>query len=211
MPPIIEVRINDRHECNTTTVSSACALLDQAKLVNTENTLFRTSNSFQNQQQKPHSLIGRFPSAPPERTTKPNPPVHIATVHYGEEPTPETTSKQVLIQQFYAQLEKMKAAFATAEPAHQMTTNTLTFDDGQVRQISASNQLKEKASVIRPTHCTAQEHAHPKPPVSKVRSVTEAFIFISGKAKHLSDVNSERQSSEYDFFRNVICEKSLST
>jgi hypothetical protein len=66
----------------------------------------------------------------------------------------------------------MKATFNTEEP-HQITTNTLTFDNGEVRQTSATNQLKEKTIVTRVPSANVQQH-NTKPPVPKVRF----YIFI---------------------------------
>ena len=79
----------------------------------------------------------------------PAPIAHIATVQYTDPPLPDPNSKQLLIQQFYAQLEQMKAVFS-AELNPKLTTNTLTFDDGQVQQTSTSEGLKEKPIPVRP-------------------------------------------------------------
>jgi hypothetical protein len=102
-----------------------------------------------------------------DTASKPTPAVHIATVYYGEPEPPDATNKQALIQQFYTQLEKMKATFNTEQP-HQLTTNTLTFDNGQVRQTSATNQLKEKTIITRESSATVQPTTK-KPPIPKVR------------------------------------------
>lgn len=111
------------------------------------------------------------------------PSVHIATVHYGETPPVEAPNKQVLIQQFYEQLEKMKATFNTnpIESSPQITMNTLTFDNGQVIQSSTTNQLKGK--VVTPTTrhipSTTASQNNKKPPIPKVRiSLKETFQFI---------------------------------
>ena len=66
----------------------------------------------------------------------------------------------------------MKATFniEPAEQVRQITTNTLTFDNGQVCQTSATNQLKEKTTVIRVASATVQQNIK-KPPIPKVRVV----------------------------------------
>ena len=79
-----------------------------------------------------------------------NPVVHIATVQYSDPPLPDSTNKQMLIQQFYAQLEQMKAVFS-AELNPKLTTNTFTFDKGEVQQICTSEGLKEKPIPVRQT------------------------------------------------------------
>lgn len=56
----------------------------------------------------------------------------------------------MLIQQFYAQLEQMKAVFSTDLNPKKLTTNTLTFDNGQVQQTIDSHALKEKPPIARP-------------------------------------------------------------
>ncbi|CAF3899287.1 unnamed protein product, partial [Rotaria sp. Silwood1] len=117
-------------------------------------------------QQKPHSLIGRYQLSNVDTSSKSNPSVHLATVYYDENQPTEITNKQILIQQFYTQLEKMKATFDT-EQSHQITTNTFTFDNGQVRQTSAMNQLKEKTIVTHVSSANIQ-HNNMKPPIPKV-------------------------------------------
>ena len=64
----------------------------------------------------------------------------------------------------------MKATFNTnpTESSPQITTNTLTFDNGQVKQSSATNQLKEKSTIRRPSSATIMQN-NKKPPVPKVR------------------------------------------
>lgn len=67
------------------------------------------------------------------------------------------TNKQLLIQQFYAQLEQMKTVFKMdAQP--QLTTNTLVIDKGQVEQVTTANPLKEK-TVIERVSPTVHVHA----------------------------------------------------
>jgi hypothetical protein len=63
----------------------------------------------------------------------------------------------------------MKATFNTEqfEPSRQVTTNTLTFDNGQVKQTLATNQLKEKTTVPRISSATVKLNDK-KPPVPKV-------------------------------------------
>ncbi|UJR31941.1 hypothetical protein I4U23_019414 [Adineta vaga] len=161
LPMNTELNNDDTYLCNDTTVSSVCELLDQATL-----------------KQKPHSLIGRYqlPSTetPTTSTTKPIPAVHIATVHYGEMQPTETANKQVLVQQFYNQLEKFKATFntETSEPLHQLTTNTLTFDNGLVRQTFATNHLKEKPPIARISSATVKQ-IDKKPVVPQKLKVTK--------------------------------------
>jgi hypothetical protein len=60
----------------------------------------------------------------------------------------------------------MKAVFNT-EQTHQITTNTLTFDNGQVQQTLATNQLKEKIISKRVPSATVPEN-NKKPPIPKV-------------------------------------------
>lgn len=50
----------------------------------------------------------------------------------------------------------MKTTFnlEQSDPSHQITTNTLTFDDGQVKQTSATNELKEKIPIRRISSAT---------------------------------------------------------
>ncbi len=64
----------------------------------------------------------------------------------------------------------MKSTFNIdqSEQSHQITTNTLTLDDGQVKQISVTNQLKEKMTMRRISSATVPQN-HKKPPISKVR------------------------------------------
>jgi hypothetical protein len=63
----------------------------------------------------------------------------------------------------------MKATFnpEQSEAPRQITTNTLTFDNGQVKQILTTNQLKEKTTVPRVTSATIKLNEK-KPPISKV-------------------------------------------
>ena len=102
-----------------------------------------------------------------DASSKSNSSLHLATVHYDEIQPVETTNKQILIQQFYTQLEKMKATFGT-EQCHRITTNTLTFDNGQVNQASATSQLKEKTTLRRASSAAMQQD-NKKPPVPKVK------------------------------------------
>jgi hypothetical protein len=64
----------------------------------------------------------------------------------------------------------MKATFNMdqTDQLHQMTTNTLTFDDGQVKQTSATNQLKEKMTIKRASSAIVPRN-NKKPPIPKVR------------------------------------------
>jgi len=150
--------------CDSTTVSSVCELIDQPALVKIV-TIFRKTSDifFFFQQRKPHSLIGRYQSIPSEASSKPplppQPPpssLHLATVYYGSnEPTEQPVNKQALVQQFYTQLEKMKATFNTEPASSQITTKTLTFDDNQqVQQISTTKELHEKIPVRRISSAT---------------------------------------------------------
>ena len=76
----------------------------------------------------------------------PEAPVRTGNVVLPSEPD----DKQALIRQFYSQLERMKTTFNThPEPTVQLTTNTFTFDGGQVQQTAASNQLKGKVLQTR--------------------------------------------------------------
>ncbi|CAF4787279.1 unnamed protein product [Rotaria sp. Silwood1] len=149
-----QIPINIDLTTDNTTISSVCELVDQTKL-----------------QQKPHSLIGRYQLSNVDTSSKSNPSVHLATVYYDENQPTEITNKQILIQQFYTQLEKMKATFDT-EQSHQITTNTFTFDNGQVRQTSAMNQLKEKTIVTHVSSANIQ-HNNMKPPIPKRQTTTK--------------------------------------
>lgn len=64
----------------------------------------------------------------------------------------------------------MKATFDIdqPDPSHQITTNTLTFDKGEVKQTCATNQLKEKIPTRRISSASVPP-TNPKPPVPKVR------------------------------------------
>jgi hypothetical protein len=66
----------------------------------------------------------------------------------------------------------MKATFNTDQPeqSRQITTNTLTFNDGQVKQTSATNQLKEKMTMRQISSATVLQN-NKKPPIPKVRFV----------------------------------------
>jgi hypothetical protein len=105
-----------------------------------------------------------------DTSSKPAPSVHIASVHYGETQPPEAANKQILIQQFYTQLEKMKVTFniEPTEQSHQITTNTLTFNNGQVKQTTATNHIKEKSPITRVPSATAPK-TNKKSPMPKVR------------------------------------------
>lgn len=78
----------------------------------------------------------------------------------------------------------MKATFNLdqTEPSPQLTTNTLTFhNDGQVKQSTATNQLKEKTIIKRVSSATIPPNTK-KPALPKVRKIsliTIAFITIS--------------------------------
>ncbi|CAF1369907.1 unnamed protein product [Rotaria sordida] len=154
IPINIEITTDNTNLCDNTTISSVCELVDQTKL-----------------QQKPHSLIGRYQLSNVDISSKSNPSVHLATVHYDDNQPLDITNKHILIQQFYTQLEKMKATF-DIEQSHQMTTNTFTFDNGQVSQTSATNQLKEKSTVTRVSSATIQ-HNNKTPPISKKQTPTK--------------------------------------
>ncbi|CAF0928755.1 unnamed protein product [Adineta ricciae] len=157
LPVDTELNNDETYLCNNTTVSSVCELLDQAKL-----------------QQKPHSLIGRYQLPQVDNTAKSSPAVHVATVYYGESQPSEPANKQHLIQQFYSQLENFKTTFNTesSEPLRQLTTNTLTFDNGQVRQTSATKHLKEKPPVARVSSATVRQ-ADKKPVAPKKPKLTK--------------------------------------
>jgi flagellar biosynthesis/type III secretory pathway ATPase len=80
----------------------------------------------------------------------------------------EPEDKQALIRKFYTQLERMKTTFNTHhEPAVHLTTNTFTFDDGQVQQTAASNQLKGKVLQTR-TSPVARQPNERKATVARV-------------------------------------------
>jgi hypothetical protein len=119
-------------------------------------------------------------------------PAHVATVHYADEQTTSETrnKKQALIQQFYTQLEQMKATFNN-ESMRQLTTNTLVFDNGQVQQRSAVQAIKEKSSLIRPCHISGS-HTVAKPPLPtvKARSKQDPLSSVSTQlfCFHLRDV-----------------------
>ncbi|CAF2646325.1 unnamed protein product [Rotaria sp. Silwood2] len=184
IPINIELTTNNTNLCDNTTLSSVCELVDQTKL-----------------HQKPHSLIGRYQLSNVDTSSKSNPTVHLATVHYDEIQPPELTNKQILIQQFYAQLEKMKATFDT-EQSHQITTNTFTFDNGQVRQTSAMNQLKEKTTVTRVSSATVRPNNNMKPSIPKKQTtrknpssrVQSAPIIMATQSSN-NDRNYQRTSS----------------
>ena len=142
-------------------------------------------------------MIGRY---------QPPPSVHIATVHYGESQPPELASKQVLIQQFYDQLEKMKATFNVeqTEPSPQLATNTLTFDnDGQVKQSTATNQLKEKTISKRIASATPPPNTK-KPPVLKVRERVRLIKSV------LMPISLLTKFAEYFFLRQSCLSFTLS-
>ncbi|CAF3928925.1 unnamed protein product [Adineta steineri] len=157
-----EIPVNIELNNDDTTISSVCELIDQTKL-----------------KQKPHSLIGRYQlpnadtSSPPPRPTTPS--IRIATVHYGDTPSTEPANKQVLIQQFYNQLEKMKATFNTKPPEtpRQLTTNTLTFDNGQVKQTSAIKQIQEKTTIPRVPSATMKPIDKKPPPAPQKPKITK--------------------------------------
>ena len=94
----------------------------------------------------------------------------------------------MLIQQFYSQLEKMKATFNTnpTESSPQITTNTLTFDNGQVIQSSATNQLKEKTTTTTQRISSAStSQNNRKPSVSKVSIAVEYSIYHTELSRKL--------------------------
>ena len=77
----------------------------------------------------------------------------------------------------------MKATFNTnpTDSSPQITTNTLTFDNGQVIQSSTTNQLKGKAATPTARHIsnTTTSQNNKKPPIPKVRiSLKEKIQFI---------------------------------
>ena len=147
------------------------------------------------QQQKPHSLIGRYQLPHVDSTTKSSPAVHVATVHYGESQPSEPANKQHLIQQFYSQLENFKATFNTesSEPLRQLTTNTLTFDNGQVRQTSATKHLKQKPPVARVSSATVKQ-ADKKPVTPKVQTIL-LKIHIKNREMRIFSCRKRRQTS----------------
>ncbi len=106
-----------------------------------------------------------------DTSSKPTPSVHIASVHYDETQPPEAANKQILIQQFYTQLEKMKVTFNTeqTEQSPQITTNTLTFDNGQIKQKTATNHIKEKSPTTRVPSATVPKNNKKPPSIPKVR------------------------------------------
>ena len=85
-------------------------------------------------------------------------------------PRTEPDEKQALIRKFYTQLERMKTTF---NPPHestvQLTTNTFTFDDGQVQQTAASNQLKGKVPQTRTSPAARQPNERKATLPTKVR------------------------------------------
>lgn len=117
----------------------------------------------------------------------------------------------------------MKATFNTnpTESSPQITTNTLTFDNGQVKQSSTTNQLKGKSAVATPatrhvSNVTASQN-NKKPPLPLVRkSLKENFQFIRSnfqenyfitKRKDVCVINSKKYFTalllfrlEYSFF-----------
>lgn len=102
-----------------------------------------------------------------DRASTPNPPsIQPSTVNYDEIERTETTDKQILIQQFYTQLEKMKAAFET-ETTSQTTKNTLVSDSNQQTQISATIQFKDSATEISLSNTNIEQN-NKKPPIAKV-------------------------------------------
>ncbi|CAF3822789.1 unnamed protein product [Rotaria magnacalcarata] len=155
IPIHIELKTGETNVCDNTTLSSVCELADQVKL-----------------QQKPHSLIGRYQLPNANRSSTPTPPVHVANVNYDEIQTSEVTDKQILIKQFYAQLEKMKTTFGI-EQTHPVTTkNVLTLDSGEVTQTSTAIQLKDNATETCVLSATAQPE-NKKPPVPKKQTTTK--------------------------------------
>jgi len=58
------------------------------------------------------------------------------------------------------------------EASPQLTTNTLTFDNGQVKQSTATNQLKEKTIIKRVSSATITPPNTKKPPLQKVRKIS---------------------------------------
>ncbi|CAF4316930.1 unnamed protein product [Rotaria socialis] len=155
IPIHIELKTGETNVCDNTTLSSVCELVDQAKLP-----------------QKPHSLIGRYQLPNANRSSTPTPPVHVAHVNYDEIQTCEVTDKQILIKQFYAQLEKMKTTFGT-EQTHPVTTkNVLTLNSDEVTQTSTTIQLKDSATETCVLSATAQPE-NKKPPVPKKQTTTK--------------------------------------
>jgi len=104
----------------------------------------------------------------------------------------------------------MKATFNTdhAEQPHQITMNTLTFDNGQVIQTSATNQLKEKITTRR-TSSAILPQTNKKPPIipkkpkttknssTRTQSAPVTMATQSNKIRNPNPISSCKQQQQH--------------